>query len=155
MKKTTIQKAYTLLIIPFVISVINLLLLVAGVIFAFVNGIGYFDVEAVSLFFVLIMGLGFLPSIIADVLQIIFFIIGKIKLRTSEKKYSRVCGIICALSLVVSNIDIVCRAINSVFNKESQKDFIIFKYVSCFFIFYGLFILRLLIKSRNEDRVVQ
>ena len=148
-KHKSLKTAYGMLSIPVIISAIILMVLSGGAIYIMsialedTNGGGWL------LFGVILIAIVFFPSILAGVLQVIFFVAGIKKYKKNDIENVRTYGLISAISSIVGNAYIVLFGYRWFFNDEAEKDFYLLGVIAIAFIIYEAIIVGIFIKAKQ------
>lgn len=148
-----LKKAYVMLGLPVVISVIILIALIGGTIYLIPMGLDDPNGGGWLLVFWILFAIIFLPSILAGILQVLFYVAGLIKNKKNDMKNMRTYGMICAVSSIVSNAYFVLCPLGLLLKDEAEKDFYPLRVIAIAFIIYGAVIVRILMKEKHAADV--
>ena len=145
-----LKRAYRMLSVPCVIAAIILLVLSAGIIYYGAIGVSDFNGGGWLLFLIFVVLFSFFPTIIANIFQVLFWFMGRKKLKKEDQREAWIYAMVCAVSVIVGNAYMVFGGLDIFFNDESQNKVYFWGAISVAFIIYGIVIVGILLKEKID-----
>ena len=148
-----LKKAYEMLSLPVVISAIILMALIGVTIYLIPMGLEEPNGGGWLLVFWILFAIVYLPSILAGILQVLFYAAGLKKYKQNDMKKMRTHGMICAVSSIVGNAYFVLCPLGLFLKEGAEKGFYPLRIIAFAFIIYEAVIVRILMKTKHATDV--